>query len=90
MKPSYRVVPPAAADLIVALKAAAEQTWKLNWAGVREEEEEEGGRCLLTFILWVVLMKLAIQALMSSFTPTTGIKQQTRSIIPGLPLNFTP
>ena len=39
------------------------------------------GRTLLTSILYVVLIKLAIQALMSNFTPTTGIKHKTPDIL---------
>lgn len=79
-----------ATDLVVALKRKRRRSIKKSGRSARPRvRRRQSG---LTFILCVVLMKLAIQALMSSFTPTTGDqtqkKSQTPSITSDLCVNF--
>lgn len=67
-----------ATDLIVALKKQyrCRQNIEKSGSSVCPCAYVSCRQNLLTFILCVVLMKLAIQALMSNFTPTTGDQTQ--------------
>lgn len=93
---SYRMVSLTATDLVVALKEKGGKKGKqsIRKSGRSARPRVRRRQSVLTFILCVVLMKLAIQALMSSFTPTTGDqthtkKGQTPSITTDLCVNFT-
>ena len=69
------MVPLTATDLITTLKTQ-HSGQNVETPGSNECLGVVQAQNLLTFILCVVLMKLAIQALMSNFTPTTGIKHK--------------